>query len=207
MKNRFRKSSLLAFAGIVIIFLLSANKTGETGAEGSKKPIYLNTAYSFEERAADLISRLTPEEKQSLVGNNMAAIPRLGINAFNVWSEALHGVMGRGAMGAGSGSPTSFPNSVALGSSWDPALMERETKAISDEARAINSPVITGLTYWSPVVEPIRDPRWGRTGESFGEDPFLVSRIAGGFVRGMMGSDDTYLKTVPCGKHYFANNS
>jgi beta-glucosidase-like glycosyl hydrolase len=85
--------------------------------------------------------------------------------------------------------------------------MQRETSAISDEARAINSPVITGLTYWSPVVEPIRDPRWGRTGESFGEDPFLVSQIAGGFVRGMMGNDETYLKTVPCGKHYFANNS
>jgi hypothetical protein len=111
----------------VIIFLLSANKTGEPGAEGSKKPIYLNTAYSFEERAADLVSRLTPEEKQSLVGNNMAAIPRLGINAFNVWSEALHGVMGRGAIGAGS-----FPNiipqqccaRVFMGSS----LMERKRK-------------------------------------------------------------------------------
>ena len=107
----------------------------------------------------------------------------------------------------GSGSPTSFPNSVALGSSWDPSLMQRETAAISDEARALNSPVITGLTYYSPVVEPIRDPRWGRTGESYGEDPFLVSQIAGGFVRGMMGNDATYLKTVPCGKHYFANNS
>ena len=114
--------------------------------------------------------------------------------------------MGRG-LSVRSGSPTSFPNSVALGSSWDPSLMQRETNAISDEARAINSPVISGLTYYSPVVEPVRDPRWGRTGESFGEDPFLVSQIAGGFVRGMMGNDATYLKTVPCGKHYFANNS
>jgi beta-glucosidase len=207
MKKRSVKRNLLAFAGIVIIFFLSANKTVEPGSAASKNPIYLNTTYSFEERAADLISRFTLEEKESLIGNNMAAVPRLGINAFNVWSEALHGVMGRGAMGAGSNSPTSFPNSVALGSSWDPSLMQRETSAISDEARAINSPVIAGLTYWSPVVEPIRDPRWGRTGESFGEDPFLVSQIAGGFVRGMMGNDATYLKTVPCGKHYFANNS
>jgi beta-glucosidase len=207
MKKRFVKRNLLAFAGIVTIFFLSANKTGESGGTITKNPIYLNISYSFEERAADLISRLILEEKESLLGNSMAAVPRFGINSFNVWSEALHGVMGRGAMGAGSGSPTSFPNSVALGSSWDPSLMQRETSAISDEARAINSPVITGLTYWSPVVEPIRDPRWGRTGESFGEDPFLVSQIAGGFVRGMMGTDATYLKTVPCGKHYFANNS
>lgn len=167
------KKNLPVIAGIVIICSLSANRTGDLSGPGSKKPIYLNTAYSFQERAADLISRLTLEEKESLLGNNMAAVPRLGINAFNVWSEALHGVMGRGAMG--SGSPTSFPNSVALGSAWDPSLMQRETNAISDEARALNSPVINGLTYWSPVVEPVRDPRWGRTGETFGEDPFLVA--------------------------------
>ena len=205
MKKRFFKRNLLVFAGIVSIFFLLANKTGESGGTITKNPIYLNTSYSFEERAADLVSRLTPEEKEGLLGNNMAAVPRLGINAFNVWSEALHGVMGR--FGSGSGSPTSFPNSVALGSSWDPSLMQRETNAISDEARALNSPVISGLTYYSPVVEPVRDPRWGRTGESYGEDPFLISQMAGGFVKGMMGNDPTYLKTVPCGKHYFANNS
>ena len=207
MKNRTLKTSLISFAGIAIIFLLSANKTGEPGKQVVKSPIYLNTAYSFEERAADLVSRLTLEEKESLIGNSMPAVPRLGINSFNVWSEALHGVMGGFNMSPGAGSPTSFPNSVALGSAWDPSLMQREASAIADEARALNSPVITGLTYWSPVVEPIRDPRWGRTGEAYGEDPFLVSQIAGGFVRGMMGNDETYLKTVPCGKHYFANNS
>ncbi|NLT52415.1 MAG: glycoside hydrolase [Ignavibacteria bacterium] len=176
-------------------------------SENAKIPIYLNTSYSFKERAADLVSRLTLEEKQSLIGNSMAAVPRLGIKPFNVWGEALHGVMGGFGMNRNEGSPTSFPNSVALGSSWDPDLMQRESSAISDEARALNSPVITGLTYWSPVVEPIRDPRWGRTGESYSEDPFLVSQIAAGFVKGMMGNDDIYLKTVPCGKHYFANNS
>jgi len=171
----------------------------------TKIPIYLNTAYSFDERAADLVSRLTLEEKESLLGNNMAPVPRLGINTFNVWSEALHGVSF--GFTNGSNSPCSFSNSAALGSAWDPFLMQREAAAIADEARALNSPVITGLTYYSPVVEPIRDPRWGRTGESYGEDPFLVSQIASGFVKGMMGNDPTYLKTVPCGKHYFANNS
>ena len=78
---------------------------------------------------------------------------------------------------------------------------------IADEARGFNTPVIANLTFWSPVVEPVRDPRWGRTGESFGEDPFLISQIGGGFVRGLMGYDSVYLKAVPCGKHYFANNS
>jgi beta-glucosidase len=191
---------------LFLILLGSTSVSFSPGGEHDKKLIYLNTAYTFEERAADLISRMNLEEKQSLLGNNMAAVPRLGINSFNVWSEALHGVS-FGFMGMGSNSPTSFPNSVALGSAWDPDLMYREAVAISDEARAMNSPVITGLTYYSPVVEPIRDPRWGRTGESYGEDPFLVSQIASGFVRGMMGNDAVYLKTVPCGKHYFANNS
>lgn len=176
-------------------------------AQAPATPIYLNPSYSFEERSADLVSRLTLEEKQSLLGNSMAAIPRLGIKSMNVWSEALHGVLGGANTSVGLAGPTSFPNSVALGSTWDPALMQREAAAIADEARAFNATGTKGLTYWSPVVEPIRDPRWGRTGESFGEDPFLVSQIAGGFVRGMVGSDPNYLKTVPCAKHYFANNS
>ena len=175
------------------------------GSQNPKKPIYLDTAYSFRERAADLVSRMTPEEKQSQLGNTMPAIPRLGINAYDVWGEALHGVVGRNnnrGMTA-----TSFPNSVALGSSWDPALSKRETSVISDEARGFNHDLIFTLTYWSPVVEPMRDPRWGRTAESFGEDPFLVSKIAAGFIQGLMGDDPVYLKAVPCGKHYFANNS
>ena len=176
-------------------------------AQAPNTPIYLNPSYSFQERAADLVSRLTLEEKQSLLGNSMAAIPRLGIKSFNVWSEALHGVLGGANASVGLAGPTSFPNSVALGSAWDPSLMQREASAIADEGRAFNATGTKGLTFWSPVVEPLRDPRWGRTGESFGEDPFLVSQIAGGFVRGMVGSDPNYLKTVPCAKHYFANNS
>jgi len=170
-----------------------------------EKPVYLDTSYTFEERATDLVSRLTIEEKQSLLGNTMAAVPRLGINAYNVWGEALHGVARM--FNFNYESATSFPNSVALGAAWDPALIEREATAISDEARGVNHTVIMGLTYWSPVVEPARDPRWGRTGESYGEDPFLISQVAGGFIRGLMGYDPDYLKAVPCGKHYFANNS
>ncbi len=175
------------------------------GSNKVKKPIYLNTAYSFRERAADLVSRMTPEEKQSQLGNTMPPIPRLGIHAYDVWGEALHGILGRNN---NSGmTATSFPNSVAAGATWDPELIKQETSVIGDEARGFNHDLIFTLTYWSPVVEPARDPRWGRTAETFGEDPFLISQIGGGFVQGLMGDDPTYLKAVPCGKHYFANNT
>ena len=201
------RQGVLLLAGIVSIFFFSAGRAVGDRDPVAKVPVYLNTNYSFEERAADLVSRLTLEEKESLLGNNMAPVPRLGISAYNVWSEALHGVLTFANPGLGLDGPTSFPNSVALGSTWDPGLVERMASAIADEARAIFATGTKGLTYWSPVVEPVRDPRWGRTGEAYGEDPFLVSQIAGGFVRGMMGCEPGYLKTVPCAKHYFANNS
>ncbi|HNW49801.1 MAG TPA: glycoside hydrolase family 3 C-terminal domain-containing protein [Prolixibacteraceae bacterium] len=205
-KTSIKKKRIGLFAILALSFLM-ASIQGNTKEPESKVPIYLNTNYSFEERAADLVSRLTLEEKQSLLGNSMAPVPRLDIKSYNVWSEALHGILGGANPSVGIGGPTSFPNSVALGSAWDPDLMQREASAIADEARAIFTTATKGLTYWSPVVEPIRDPRWGRTGESYGEDPFLVSEIAGGFVRGMVGADANYLKAVPCAKHYFANNS
>ena len=198
MKINVTKVLLLALFTFAIMAFMP-------GSESAKKPIYLNTAYSFKERAADLVSRMTPEEKQSQLGNTMPPIPRLGINKYDVWGEALHGVMGRNN---NSGmTATSFPNSVAVGSTWDPELIKRETSVIADEARGFNHDLIFTLTYWSPVVEPARDPRWGRTAESFGEDPYLVSQIGGGFVQGLMGDDPTYLKAVPCGKHFFANNT
>jgi len=206
MKNLLRKKTLVLVSLATALFLL-ASKPNDKIEPVSKIPIYLNTSYTFEERAADLVSRFTVEEKESLLGNNMAPVPRLGIKSYNVWSEALHGILSFANPGVGLDGPTSFPNSVALGAAWDPELIEREASAIADEARAIFATGTKGLTYWSPVVEPIRDPRWGRTGETYGEDPFLVSEIAGGFVRGMVGDDPTYLKSVPCAKHYFANNS
>lgn len=196
----------LTFTRILILALISIAITAFLpGSERAKKPIYLNTAYSFEERAADLISRMTPEEKQTQLGNTMSPIPRLGINHYDFWGEALHGILGRNN-NAGM-TATSFPNSVAAGSTWDPELIKRETKVISDEARGFNYDLIFTLTYWSPVIEPARDPRWGRTAETFGEDPFLVSEIGKGFIQGIMGNDPRYLKAVPCGKHYFANNT
>ncbi|MDR0954925.1 MAG: glycoside hydrolase family 3 C-terminal domain-containing protein [Rikenellaceae bacterium] len=207
MKKKFHLKSSIVLLGVLGLVFFSASKPGEQDTPTAPMPIYLNTSYSFEERAADLVSRFTLEEKQSLLGNSMAAVPRLGIKAYNVWSEALHGLLAGANPSVGLAAPSSFSNSVALGSSWDPDLVQRVASAISDEARAFFATGSKGLTYWSPVVEPIRDPRWGRTGESYGEDPFLVSEIGGGFVRGMMGDDPTYLKAVPTAKHYLANNS
>lgn len=198
MKIKQHKISVLAAFSILLMAFMP-------GGEKTKRPIYLNPSYSFKERAADLVSRMTPEEKQSQLGNTMMPIPRLGVNHYDVWGEALHGIMGRNN---NSGmTATSFPNSVAVGATWDPELIKRETKVISDEARGFNHDVIFTLTYWSPVIEPARDPRWGRTAETFGEDPFLVSQIGKAFIQGLMGEDPTYLKAVPCGKHYFANNT
>lgn len=198
MKRTITKLLILSIISISVMAFIP-------GGDHNKKPIYLNTSYSFEERAVDLVSRMTPEEKQSQFGNTMPAIPRLGVNAYNVWGEALHGVMGRNN---NSGmTATSFPNSVAAGATWDPELIRRETEVVSDEARGFNHDLIFTLTYWSPVIEPARDPRWGRTAETFGEDPYLVSEIGKGFIQGMMGDDPRYLKTVPCGKHYLANNT
>ena len=190
---------------IILLSVLVLISSYASAPKKTDQPIYLNTTYSFEERATDLVSRLTLEEKQGLLGNTMTPIPRLGINKYDVWGEALHGIMGRNN---NSGmTATSFPNSNAMGNTWDPLLIEREAAVIADEARGFNHDLIFTLTYWSPVIEPARDPRWGRTAETFGEDPFHVSSIGSGFVRGMMGNDPRYLKTVPCGKHFIANNT
>lgn len=198
MKTKFTRTILLILLGVGMMAFMPASKP-------AKKPIYLNTSYSFKERAADLISRMTLEEKQSQLGNTMPPIPRLGVNHYDFWGEALHGILGRNN---NSGmTATSFPNSVAIGATWDPELIKRETNVISDEARGFNHDLIFTLTYWSPVIEPARDPRWGRTAETFGEDPYLVSQIGKGFIQGLMGDDPKYLKAVPCGKHYFANNT
>lgn len=198
MKTKLIRSSILFVSWFAMMALVPSSQQ-------ASKPIYLNTAYSFKERAVDLVSRMTLEEKISQIGNTMPPIPRLGINHYDVWGEALHGIMGRNN---NSGmTATSFPNSVAVGATWDPELIKREASVIADEARGFNHDLIFTLTYWSPVIEPARDPRWGRTAETFGEDPFLVTEIGKGFIQGMMGDDPKYLKTVPCGKHFLANNT
>ena len=154
--------------------------------------------YSYKERLADMISLMTVDEKIRELTNEADAIPRLGLPAYNYWSEALHGVLASGA--------TSFPQAVAMGATWDPELVHRVGSAISDEARALHVSRGKGLTYWSPTINIARDPRWGRNEESYSEDPYLLSRLAVAFVTGMQGDDPYYLKVVSTPKHFIANN-
>ena len=166
-------------------------------------PASQNLSLSFEARAADLVGRMTLEEKVSQMVDAAAAIPRLGIPSYNWWNEALHGV-------ARAGLATSFPQAIGMAATWDDSLIFREATVISDEARAKFHEVLRhgpplrfqGLTFWSPNVNLFRDPRWGRGQETYGEDPYLSGRLAVQFVRGLQGDDPKYLKTVSTPKHF-----
>ena len=169
---------------------------------------YQNTSLSFHERAVDLVSRLSLEEKAWQMGNmvdheiNRADYKDNGyvkIPMYQYWNEALHGV-------ARSGAATSFPESKGMSASWDRQLIFDCATAISDEARAYNNLYSKGLNYWCPTINMARDPRWGRDEENYGEDPFLAGQLAVQFIKGMQGDDSKYLKTVACAKHFAANN-
>ena len=157
----------------------------------------------LEDRIADLLSQMTLEEKVSQMTNNSAAIDRLGIPAYNWWSECLHGV-------ARFGRATVFPQAIGLAATWDTELINKIGTAISDEGRAMFhvadnkgiSKRYGGLTYWTPNINIFRDPRWGRGQETYGEDPFLTSRIGVSLVKGIQGDDPRYLKAGACGKHF-----
>ncbi|MGE5286332.1 MAG: glycoside hydrolase family 3 C-terminal domain-containing protein [Micromonosporaceae bacterium] len=208
--------------------------TPAAAAEQSIVPVYLNTHYSFAERAADLVSRMTLAEKVAQLHTNSApAIPRLGVQQYTYWSEGQHGINTLGANtnnGGVSGGvhATSFPTNFASTMTWDPALTYQETIAISDEARGFLDKSLWGtgqnnigpdksdygsLTFWAPTVNMDRDPRWGRTDEAFGEDPYLVGQMAGAFVAGYQGEtlsgqpQTPYLKVASTAKHYALNDN
>ena len=173
----------------------------------AQSPDYLDTRLSYERRAADLVSRMTLEEKADQMMHSAPAIQRLGLPAYNWWNEALHGI-------ARSGTATVFPQAIGLGATFDPGLIYRVADAISDEARAMYHAAIKqgyheqygGLTFWSPNVNIFRDPRWGRGQETYGEDPFLTGQLGAAFVRGMQGDDPQYLKTAACAKHFVVHS-
>lgn len=166
-------------------------------------PVYLDESKSFEERAKDLVSRMTLEEKVSQMLFNSPAIPRLGIPSYNWWNEALHGV-------ARAGTATVFPQAIGMAATFDEDLLKRVGEVISDEARAKHHEysrkgdrgIYKGLTFWSPNVNIFRDPRWGRGHETYGEDPYLTSRLAVAFIRGLQGNHPKYLKVAACAKHF-----
>lgn len=184
-------------------------------------PIYLDRAYSPEERAVDLVSRMTVEEKASQMNSSQsAAIGRLGIEAYGWWNESAHGPAGAGTVHNQNPPPyvntMSYPVDLALGSTWNPELMYREAALISDEDREVVRNNTLDLNFYSPTVNLARDPRWGRNDEAFSEDPLLTAAVSEQFVNGMEGKDTRgrplpgsggYLKVSTTLKHYAANNS
>ena len=153
-------------------------------------------------RARELVSRMTPEEKASQLKYDAPAIPRLGIPAYNWWNEALHGV-------ARAGTATVFPQAIGLAAMFDEELQEEIAGVIAEEARAKfngqsrhgDRDIYKGLTVWSPNINIFRDPRWGRGHETYGEDPYLTSRLGIRFIKGLQGNG-RYLKTAACSKHF-----
>lgn len=157
----------------------------------------------YKERAKELVAKMTLEEKVSQMLHDAPAIERLGVPAYNWWNEALHGV-------ARAGVATMFPQAIGLAASFDEDMMELVADAISTEARAKynmqqefgDKDIYKGLTMWSPNVNIFRDPRWGRGHETYGEDPYLTSRLGVRFINGLQGHDEKYMKTAACAKHF-----
>lgn len=162
-----------------------------------------NENLSFEERAKDLVSKMTLLEKTSQMTYNSAAIPRLNIPSYNWWNEGLHGV-------ARAGVATIFPQAIGLAATFDENLMHDVADVISTEGRAKfnesqrkgDHDIYKGLTFWSPNINIFRDPRWGRGQETYGEDPYLTGRLGVAFIKGIQGNDKKYLKAAACAKHF-----
>jgi beta-glucosidase len=171
-------------------------------AQETAKPAYLNPSLPAEQRAKDLVHRMTLEEKATQLVNQARAIQRLSVPAYDWWSEALHGVAVDGT--------TEFPEPIGLAATFDVPAIHEMAVAISIEARikhaqavrAGHSDIMEGLDFWSPNINIFRDPRWGRGQETYGEDPFLTSRMGVAFVTGMQGEDPRYFRTISTPKHY-----
>ena len=176
-------------------------------AQVAVNPIYSNISLDFESRAADLVSKMTLEEKISQLGDGAPAIPRLNIQEYHWWNECLHGV-------ARAGTATVFPQAIGMAASFDTDAMIEVAEIISSEARAKhheaqrnkNYNIYNGLTFWSPNINIFRDPRWGRGHETYGEDPYLTGQMGMQFVKGLQGSDPKYFKVVATAKHFAVHN-
>jgi len=179
------------------------NKTSESKRSENEIPPYLNEDLSFTERAKDLVSRMTLDEKVSQMLFRSPAIPRLNVPSYNWWNEAIHGV-------ARAGTATMFPQTIGLAATFDEDLVYKTADIISTEGRAKyheyqrkgDHDIYKGLTFWAPNINIFRDPRWGRGQETYGEDPYLTSRLGVAFVKGIQGNDEKYLKAAACAKHF-----
>ena len=197
-----KRKAIIAFGLLASVALWSA----AGGAQTMSAPAtpFNNIALSPEARAADLVSRMTLEEKAAQLGHTAPAIPRLGIPAYNWWNEGLHGV-------ARAGIATVFPQAIGMAASWDAPLMHNVGDTVSTEFRAKflervhpdgGSDFYRGLTVWSPNINIFRDPRWGRGQETYGEDPYLTGRIGIAYITGLQGNDPKFLKVIATSKHF-----
>ena len=193
MKSKIKISVLIA---VVSFFCCQSLKAQNI-------PLYKDPGQPIDVRVKDLVSRLTLEEKVSLLGYNSKAIPRLGIPAYNWWNEGLHGV-------ARAGEATIFPQAIGMAATFNENLLKQVSTVTSTEARAKYNLAIQkdrhlqymGLTFWTPNINIFRDPRWGRGQETYGEDPYLTATMGSAFVKGLQGDDPHYLKTSATAKHF-----
>ena len=174
-------------------------------AQDAPRPAYLDPSKPIDQRVADLVGRLTIEEKAQQLNHLNVGVPRLKIPAWGGWNQTLHGVWSK--------QPTTlFPAAIAMGATWDPSLVHTITDAMSDEARALYNIGAEGprskhgLVFRSPVINISRDPRWGRIQEVFSEDPFLTGRMAVAYIQGLQGDNPHYLKVAATVKHFAVNN-
>src|SRR5580698_5253555 len=187
--------------GVAVLIGISVMAITAGAQETSTLP-YMNPSLPAEARAADLVHRMTLEEKASQLVNQARAIPRLDVPAYDWWSEALHGVAVNGT--------TEFPEPIGLAATFDTLGINEMATAISIEGRikhaqderAGHSNIFEGLDFWAPNVNIFRDPRWGRGQETYGEDPFLTGRMAVAFVTGMQGNDPKYYQVISTPKHF-----
>src|SRR5450755_1756655 len=192
------KNPIAIFYSFLTLALLSLTSFAQ---DTSNLP-YMDSKLSPEKRAADLVHRMTLQEKASQLVNQSRAIPRLNVPAYDWWSEALHGVAVDGT--------TEFPEPVGLAATFDTPRIHEMATAISMEARIVHAqavrkgtfPIFHGLDFWSPNVNIFRDPRWGRGQETYGEDPYLSARMAVAFVTGLQGDDARYYRAISTPKHF-----
>ena len=184
----------------LLIFLPAICALAQSTPTGT--PAYLNPALPIDQRVDDLVSRMTLEEKASQVVHGAAAIPRLHVPAYNWWTEGLHGV-------ARAGTATVFPEPIGLGATFDASLIRQMATVIGIEVRAKHEHEIrqenfthVALDVWAPTINIVRDPRWGRGQETYGEDPFLTSKLAVAYVTGIQGDDPRYQRVTATPKHY-----
>lgn len=175
------------------------NAGGKVEVRGMKERIIGDLSQPVAFRVKTLVGQMTLAEKVAQLVGESDSIPHLNLPSYNYWNECLHGV-------ARAGEVTVFPQAINLASTWDTVLVKRVASAISTEARLKYLEIGKGLTYWSPTINMARDPRWGRNEETYGEDPYLTSRLGVAFVKGLQGDHPVYLKTVATVKHFVANN-